>query len=64
MKKLPKSVMVFWKEYGDGTTGLVAVEKAADAVEEIGETIRVGKYELVEQADILATVTVTPTKKP
>lgn len=43
-KRLPKTVFVFWKEYGDGSTSLVACESAGECLEgEIGE-MRVGQY--------------------
>lgn len=62
MKKLPKNVFVYWKEFENDDPSLYAVEKAGDALEgELG-CVRVGRYELVEQSDVQAVPIILPPK--
>lgn len=58
MKKLPKQIFVKI----DGETGdewLNTSEKAEGLVE-MGQTVRVGRYELVEEADAIGVAQIVP----
>ncbi len=59
-KRLPKTVFVYVKQYDEGVDTMRVVANAADALEGEPGAVRVGKYELVEYADVAAIPTVLP----
>lgn len=61
--KLPKTVFV--SVQGDGSDEYLRAEAtAAGHADDAGETVRVGKYELVEYADVALKPVIMPVAKP
>jgi len=52
-KKFPKKIHVKWFE-SDGEFYMTASESAEDLAENVGETIDVGVYELVDSGQVIA----------
>lgn len=60
MKKLPKQVFI--KIDGDSPDEFYNTADKAEHLVEMGETVKIGRYQLVELADAIGVAQVVPTK--